>query len=299
MGTMIGENAGRVVVIPAYNEARTIGSVVLQSLRHAERVIVVDDGSTDATAEVARLAGAEVFAHDRNRGKGAAVKTGLSSLSEGRVVALLDADGQHDPSSLPELFAPIEAGDADLVVGERSAPGDGRPSRGRRFGRRMLDGATNGVSRSGVTDTQSGYRAFRIDTLGAVLPRETGMGMESEMLARAKKAGHRIVGVPVAEHYPSGLRRPHMHPLAQARAVFDSLLRFVREEHPLAFFGGMGIVFIAWGMWSGYQTATHYYATNVFWPGKAMVAMLTLILGTIGVLGGMILDYLNLRLPRR
>jgi glycosyltransferase involved in cell wall biosynthesis len=99
--------SGIVAILPAFNEEVSIGSVVLQTKRYVDRVIVVDDGSSDRTAEVAKLAGAEVIRHQTNRGKGAALKTGFESLNGMHAVVTIDTDGQHNPSDIPRLLEPV------------------------------------------------------------------------------------------------------------------------------------------------------------------------------------------------
>ena len=106
-------------VIPAYNEEKTIGSVVLEAKQHAMRVIVVDDGSQDATGKIAKLAGAQIIHHPQNQGKGAALKTGLQAAEDADIVVTLDSDGQHHPQEIPQILEPIVQGRADLVNGSR------------------------------------------------------------------------------------------------------------------------------------------------------------------------------------
>src|SRR3970282_82213 len=112
---------GLIVSIPAHNEDRFIGSVVLKARCHAADVVVVDDGSTDATASVAQAAGARGVGHTRNLGKSAALNSGLALAVEPspRAVVFLDGDGQHHPDDIPRLAAPVLAGEADMVVGSR------------------------------------------------------------------------------------------------------------------------------------------------------------------------------------
>ena len=108
------------IIIPAYNEELTIGSVVALAKKYGD-VLVVDDGSGDRTSEIAREAGAIVIRHNTNMGKGAALKTGFEyALSrEYEIVVTLDADGQHNPDEIPLLMEPIIRGEADLVIGSR------------------------------------------------------------------------------------------------------------------------------------------------------------------------------------
>ena len=114
---MSGTGRGIAAILPAYNEEVSIGSVVLRTKQYADRVIVIDDGSSDHTAEVAEMAGAEVIRHPMNRGKGAALKTGFDQLNGETVVVTIDTDGQHDPADIPKLVEPILLGEADMANG--------------------------------------------------------------------------------------------------------------------------------------------------------------------------------------
>jgi glycosyltransferase involved in cell wall biosynthesis len=283
----------RIALIPVYNESRTVGSVVLKAASFVETVLVVDDGSTDDTADIAERAGARVVRHDENRGKGAAVRTGLTELDTERhdVCVLLDGDGQHDPGLIPDLCAPIEAGRADFVVGNRSRPGDGEIPSYRRLGRSVLDGFTNAFLSSPVQDTQSGFRAFSTDYVADLLPDQEGFGLESEMLYRAADLGMRVEEVTIDEHYPD-TATPTQSPVRHGLAIVLGLLRISREEHPLLVFGVSGLTLLVIGVLFGVQTATHYYATSQFWPGKAMLSMLFSIVGMQLFMGGLLMDYL-------
>ena len=133
------------VIIPAYNEARFIGSVVIQARRYASTVIVVDDGSQDGTPEVAQAAGALVIRHEVNSGKGVALKTGFQHarhLDGVQVILTVDGDGQHNCAEIPELARPILEGRADLVVGSRFLSKKSDTPGWRIFGQQALTIAT-------------------------------------------------------------------------------------------------------------------------------------------------------------
>jgi glycosyltransferase involved in cell wall biosynthesis len=159
-----------VLLLPAHDEAATVGDVVGRApaaiLGHPVHVVVVDDGSTDGTTAAARRAGAEVHAHRRNRGLGAAVRTGLDlAVARGAAaVAFLDADGEYAPEELAVLVRPILAGEADYVVGSRFAglPRSMRPHRW--LGNRLLTLGVRALARrwgvQELSDGQSGYRAL-------------------------------------------------------------------------------------------------------------------------------------------
>src|SRR5689334_3666002 len=145
------------VIIPAYNEERFIGSVVLKVRQHAESVIVVDDGSTDGTAEIAEAAGAIVVKHSENRGKGAALNTGFQQARQLKpeVLVLLDGDGQHLPEEVPLLIAPVVRGEADIVIGSRYLQKRSQVPTHRVWGHQAFNWLTNLISGTRTTDSQS------------------------------------------------------------------------------------------------------------------------------------------------
>jgi len=155
----------RLVVVPARNEEDAVGRVVAE-LREFDPeldIVVVDDGSTDATGERAAAAGAAVVRLPFNLGIGGAVQTGFKfALEHGyEIVVRLDGDGQHDPQEIPNLLAPLERGEADVVVGSRFAGGSGdyRPAFARRAGIRWFAGLVSLLTRQQLTDTTSGFQA--------------------------------------------------------------------------------------------------------------------------------------------
>ena len=173
---------------------------------------VVDDGSTDGTGDVGRSTGAEVVRLAAHRGKGAALAAGIArGLTDGaRVFTTLDADGQHDPASLPCLLEPITAGAADLVLGAR--PRIAAMPAGRRFNNWLSSALATRVGRVPVPDAQTGFRAFRRAVAEAVRPRETRYDYELAFLLGALAAGYRVRSVPVPTIYDGA--PSHFRPLA-------------------------------------------------------------------------------------
>ena len=189
-------------LIPAFNEERTITEVVAGVGRLVDRVIVVDDGSRDATAERARRAGADVIAHDTNRGKGHAVRSGLGRVFDGGFthVLLLDGDMQHLPREAAALLAEAERSGAAVVLGERRFERDRMPAsryHANRIGSRVLSWFV-GVP---VRDTQCGFRVFRVDALRPLQLTAAGYEIETEMLVKVRRRGGAVSAVPVTAVY--------------------------------------------------------------------------------------------------
>jgi glycosyltransferase involved in cell wall biosynthesis len=199
---MTGE--GLLVIVPALNEEGSIGSVVkdILAVLPAAGVLVVDDGSTDRTAEVARGAGATVASLPYNLGVGGAMRLGYRyALANGyRQTVQVDADGQHDPRFVPDLLARLDDG-ADLVIGARFAGTGDYVVRGpRRWAMRLLSRVLSALAHTKLTDTTSGFRATGpalIEVFARSYPVEY-LGDTVETLAMAARGGYRIEQVPVA-----------------------------------------------------------------------------------------------------
>lgn len=279
---------GVVAVIPAYNEDRFIGSVVLKTRQYVDVVIVVDDGSKDLTAALAQMAGAVVVQHDCNLGKSAALNTGLQTAKEmsAGVVVFLDADGQHHPEDIPGLVEPALAGRADIVVGSRFMRAENHIPRWRRFGQHTLTAITNTLSGVPLTDSQSGFRALSSRAIRAMHFSQDGFAAESEMQFLARDCGLKMVEVPIHVTYAEG---PKRNPMAQAMQVINGVLRLVGQIRPLLFFGVPGALLLAAGMGLGWHIFLAYEATQELAIGHALITVLLTLLGTLSLFTGLTL----------
>lgn len=205
-----GMRAGA-ALIPAHNEEARIAGVVRESISQVREVWVVDDGSSDATAEAAEAAGARVIQHNRNQGKGAALRTGLQHLygrkEIGRVV-ILDGDGQHDPAEIARFME--LAGDYPLVVGNRMRNTTAMPPVRRAVNRLMSRWISKACGQP-LPDTQCGFRMVERELIPLLLEGQCSRyDFETEMLLLTAGAGHQIGFVPVSTLYPekgrSGIR---------------------------------------------------------------------------------------------
>jgi len=191
------------VVIPVYNEQATILRVVEAVLRQPLNleVIIVDDGSTDGTrdrlAAIAGLEGVRVIYHEKNQGKGAALRTGLAA-ADGDLVVIQDADLEYDPSEIVALLLPLANGAADVVYGSRFVAG--RPKgcgRLQYWGNRFLTGLSNQTLGLKLTDMETCYKAFSRWTVDSLQLKENRFGFEPEVTARLANLGARIKEMPI------------------------------------------------------------------------------------------------------
>jgi glycosyltransferase involved in cell wall biosynthesis len=190
------------VLVPAYREADHIADVVRGILRRAPRVLVVDDGSDDATAVRAEEAGAQVVRHAVNRGKGAAVHTGLRHARGAGLefVIVMDADGQHDPDEIPAFVDTYRRTGCPVLVGNRMADPRGMPLL-RRLTNRVMSALLSRKMGQRVPDTQNGFRLYRLDTMPEEPPGAQRFAAESEILLDLAARGVRIGAVPTRVIY--------------------------------------------------------------------------------------------------
>ena len=206
------------IVIPVFDEATTIGRVVRAARAHGA-VLVVDDGSRDASAAIARAAGAEVVRHPRRLGKGQAIRTGIAAArSRGAsLVVTLDGDGQHDPGDLAAVLAAARSTPGTLVIGGRLR--DPRLLAADRLNAIRVAGFfVNWASGLALEDTQSGFRAYPLAFFDDVRPRRGGFVFETEALVAAGLRGWPVREVPVTTIGRAG-RRSRFHPIADGVAI--------------------------------------------------------------------------------
>jgi glycosyltransferase involved in cell wall biosynthesis len=237
------------VIIPAMNEAEVIGDVVAGLLSAAawREVLVVDDGSTDATAQAAASAGARVIAHPYNKGNGAAVKTGIRHAG-GEFILIIDADGQHRPEDAQRLAARL--GDYDLVIGARSAAT--QASNGRRHGNAVLNWLAGYLTGRTIPDLTSGFRGARSDGLREfihLLP--NGFSTPTTTTLAFIKAGYNVAFEPIEARQRSGQSKIRF--ARDGAKFFLILLKVITLFSPLrvfvpisAFSFAVGTVYGAW-----------------------------------------------------
>ena len=267
--------------IPAYDEEKTIAKVVLKARKHVDKVIVCDDGSMDMTAEIAEALGAEVVRHERNMGKGAAIRSLFKKAREeiADVMITIDGDAQHNADEIPLLLKVMRETGADIVIGSRFLTKETarKVPKYRYIGNRLLNIIT---SVEEITDTQSGFRAYSRKAIELIQPAEMGFAVDSEILYKAAKLDLKIVEVPVNVEYR--VPRPSKRgPILHALDVALSMIKQVSMRHPLIFYGIPGVISLLIALVSGLMLIHLFNMTRYF---SIPLALITVGFGVAGAI---------------
>ena len=232
--------------MPMYNEEETIGTVVTKVLRHVDQVICVDDGSSDSSARIAESCGAIVHRHRVNRGYGGALKSLFAAAIEmdAEILVLLDSDGQHRPEDIPNMIAPIFDDEADLVIGSRFTGDGGHTDMPlhRKLGIKVITAASNLSSDMGISDTQSGFRAFSRVAMEKLRFGSEGMELSLEMLEDAHEKNLRIKEIPVVVRYDVP-KSSNFTAISHGFTILAYALMTLSQKKPLLVLGlpGLGL----------------------------------------------------------
>jgi glycosyltransferase involved in cell wall biosynthesis len=201
-------------LIPAFNEAAYIADVVSRACQHVEEVVVIDDGSDDGTADIARVAGATCLQLPGNCGKASALRTGIAYARKSNFtyVVTLDGDGQHLPEDIPVMLRVAEQTGAELIIGARCFDRALMP-RSRYFSNVIGSRLASALVGCEVRDSQSGFRLFRMDKLDEGKLRSRCYELEMEILIKMARSGCTIAHVPIRTVYDDGHARSKMKPV--------------------------------------------------------------------------------------
>jgi glycosyltransferase involved in cell wall biosynthesis len=202
--------------IPAYNEQKAIGEVIVGALKYVDAVVVVDDCSSDSTVDVAKNYGVTVVQHKTNQGYGAAIMSAFrfAKRSGADILVTLDGDGQHDPEEIPLLLESMKETKADIIVGSRfTCSNTGEMPFYRKLGIKFVGFATNSIINAKIDDTQCGFRAYSKNAISQIELTESGMGASLEILFLADRYGleMREVGISCQYFEGSSTYNPVLH----------------------------------------------------------------------------------------
>jgi glycosyltransferase involved in cell wall biosynthesis len=219
------------IVIPAYNAARTIVPVLAETAEQGYPIIVVDDGSTDGTADLAAGPGISVVRHEINLGKGAALRTGfsLALAMECSAVVTIDADGQHDPQAVYRMVSKAEESGADILIASRAKQFSemaGLRESWNRFGVWCMRRKTGFE----ITDSQSGFRYYSERLLRNVSLSSDGYELEMEVLMKAWRGGYSIASLPVAARVADGRSTSHFRPVRDTWNICMTFLKYFLKK---------------------------------------------------------------------
>jgi len=267
--------------IPAFNEEKNIGSIIIKLQQKYDNILVCDDGSLDMTSEISKKLGVIVVKHEKNEGYGSAIKTIFNKSKElgFDVLITFDADGQHRIKDIEKILEKINSDESDIVIGSRFLDRNQKMPKYRKFGVKAITKLTNVVSGTDISDSQSGFRAYNKKVLQNITPSEKGMGVSTEILMRSQKKGYRITEVPIIIKY-EGDTSTH-NPVSHGSSVIFSTLQYVAIQRPLTFYGIPGICFLIIGIFFS------IWAIQIFVEQGELITNIALIGGasfTIGII---------------
>jgi len=278
-----------IVIIPCYNEEKTIGDIIIKAKTFVNEILVIDDGSNDKTTTIAKKQGATVITHKTNKGKSESIKTGFRYALDKNYdyVITMDGDAQHDPSEIPLLLNNLKNNGHDITLGIRYGKNTEMPI-WRKFGKRVLDYTVSLGNGGFVTDTQCGFRAFNKKAVETILPRLKGRSfcVESEQIIRAHETGLKIENEHVSCRYEN-LDTSTKTPVSHGLSVLAYTIWLLAQRKPLVLLTLPGFVCAIIGFLIGLGVLQSYYPINI-------LPILDIIIASILIITGIILFFIGL-----
>jgi glycosyltransferase involved in cell wall biosynthesis len=287
-------------VIPCCNEEVTVANVILKTKRFVNEVVVIDDGSTDETKKIAQEAGATVITHKKNRGKGAAIRTGFQYALDHDFdyVVTIDGDGQHNPLEIPALLDNVIKNGHDISIGYRVG-NDTEMPRWRRVGKRVLDYTTSMGTGGFVTDSQCGFRAFNKKAVEAIAPKLKGdaFSVESEQLIKAHESGLNVINTNVTCKYKD-LKTSTKNPASHGLSVLGYIIWVIAERRPLLYITLPGFISIIIGFFLVLYTSLYPQYNFITKTTNTIISSILITIGTFAMFVGLLLHVLPRILKR-
>ena len=275
--------------IPAFNEEKNIGKVIVTLKKITNDIIVCDDGSNDLTKEIAEGLGAKVISHTKNMGYGEAIKSIFNEAKkkEADILVTFDADGQHRPEDIMSVTKPIIDQKAEIVIGSRFLKNETNMPKYRKIGVKVLTKVTNMSIKENLTDSQSGLRAYQKKVLQNISLTDSGMGISTEILIKSHQKEFRIVEVPIQILY--GKDTSTHNPVSHGTSVLLSTIKYTSIQHPLKFYGIPAVIFLLVGMSFMIWTFQIYAEETRVVTNIVLVGIGTLLLGAVLMISAILL----------
>ena len=278
-----------IACIPAFNVEHQIADVIKKSQKYVDKVLVCDDGSTDNTSVNAKSSGAIVIKHDKNLGKGAALKTLFQKAKDlhADIIITIDGDGQFLPEEIPILIEPIKIKKFDVVIGNRFLDSEEMPSY-RKAGNKILDKFTKLAANLPFEDTQSGFRSYSKNALEKISFSTNGFGVDSEILVDAVNKDLKITEKNVTVIYNTGDKTSTKNPVSHSMGVVASIIELIAINHPLKYLGTPGIILLLVGIVfsvivMGIFNDTRYFSipSTLLALGSSVIGLMLLLMSVV------------------
>ena len=282
-----------IACIPAYNVENTISTVVKDVSNYVDSVIVCDDGSIDETSNEAKNAGATVIKHEKNHGKGAALKSlfDYAKKTDFDILVTIDGDGQFLAKDIPKLINPINNG-CDVVIWSRLDEKSEMPGY-RKFGNKVLDKMTSAASELPFKDTQSGFRAYSKKAIEKIKFYSDGFASDSEILVSASEKGLKISEEKINVRYDTGTKTSTKNPVSHSSDVITKLIELIAVKSPLKLLGIPGIVLFLFGLFYSGVVISIFNESGYFSVPSTLVALGSVVIGILFILTAIILFTIN------
>ena len=272
-----------IIGIPAFNEEKNIAKIIVKLQKISDAIIVCNDGSTDLTKEISEKMGVEVINHTKNLGYGAGIRSIFlkASKMDTDILVTFDDDGQHRVEDIESVIEPIVNGDADIVIGSRFLKSETNENvpKYRKVGIKVITKITDSVTDLKLTDSQSGFRAYKNNVLKEIIPSDKGMGVSTEILIKASKRKFKVKEVPIKILY-EGDTSTH-NPVSHGVSVVFSTMKYTSIEHPLKFYGIPGVIFLVIGLFFVLWTLQSFSETRQIITNISLIGIGSVILGTM------------------
>jgi glycosyltransferase involved in cell wall biosynthesis len=284
----------KLACIPAFNVQEQISDVITKSLKIVDRVIVCDDGSTDQTSEFAKNSGATVLKHDKNLGKGEALKTlfEYAKKLDADIIVTIDGDGQFLPEEMEFLIEPISNSNFDIVIGNRFSKLEEMPQY-RKIGNKMLDKFTKIAADLPFSDSQSGFRSYSKNAIHEIKFTSKGFGVDSEILIDAFHKELKITERNVTVLYDTGYKTSTKNPVSHTMTVIGTIIESIAIHHPLKYLGIPGILLLMIGLYFAINAIMIFSESGDFSLPSVLISTGTLIFGLLMLLMSVVLYSLS------